>query len=89
MPLLLAVRFLPAHRHPAPRHDVASQLAMAGVPLRTISAVLGHRDLRMTARYAHLSPDHLRDAMRALDVAPAAGVDGHYLGTGPETANAG
>jgi site-specific recombinase XerD len=53
------------------RHDAASTLAMAGVPLRTISEILGHRDMRMTSRYAHLSPQHLRDAMRALD-APAA-----------------
>jgi integrase len=49
------------------RHDAASRLAMDGVPLRTIAAILGHRDIRMTSRYAHLSPQHLRDAMRALD----------------------
>jgi integrase len=49
------------------RHDVASTLAMDGVPLRTISEVLGHRDLRMTSRYAPLSPQHLRSAMQALD----------------------
>jgi integrase len=54
------------------RHDAASTLAMAGVPLRTIAEILGHRDMRMTARYAHLSPQHLRDAMRALDAPPAA-----------------
>jgi integrase len=47
--------------------DAASTLAMAGVPLRTIAAILGHRDIRMTTRYAHLAPEHLRDAMRALD----------------------
>jgi transposase len=49
------------------RHDAASTRAMEGVPLRTIAEILEHRDLRMTARYAHLSPQHLRDAMRALD----------------------
>jgi len=49
------------------RHDAASTLTMAGVPLRTVAEILGHRDMRMTARYAHLSPQHLRDAMRALD----------------------
>jgi integrase len=48
------------------RHDAASTLAMEGVPLRRIAEILGHRDLRMTARYAHLSPQHLRDAMQAL-----------------------
>ena len=57
------------------RHDAASTLAMAGVPLRTIAEILGHRDMRMTARYAHLSPQHLRDAMRALDAPQAAADD--------------
>jgi site-specific recombinase XerD len=36
-------------------------------PLRTIAAILGHRDIRMTSRYAHLTPDHLRDAMATLE----------------------
>ena len=56
------------------RHDFASRLAMAGVPLLTISTLLGHKSLTMTMRYAHLSPQHLRDAMRALEgpAAPAA-----------------
>jgi site-specific recombinase XerD len=40
---------------------------MEGVPLRTIAEILGHHDLRTTARYAHLSPQHLRDAIRALE----------------------
>jgi integrase len=53
------------------RHDAASTLTIAGVPQRTIMAVLGHRDPRMTLRYQHLSPDHLRDAARALDQRPA------------------
>jgi len=29
--------------------------------------ILGHRDPRMTMRYQHLTPGHLRDAVRALD----------------------
>jgi hypothetical protein len=33
-------------------------------------AVLGHRDPRMTMRYQHLTPEHFKDAMRALDSAP-------------------
>jgi site-specific recombinase XerD len=49
---------------------------MAGVPLRTISEILGHRDMRMTTRYAHLSPQHLRDAMRALDDRPQSAAEG-------------
>jgi integrase len=58
------------------RHDAASTLVMAGVPLRTISEILGHRDMRMTTRYAHLSPQHLRDAMRALDDRPQSAAEG-------------
>jgi integrase len=49
------------------RHDAASTLAMAGVPLRTVAEILGHRDMRMTTRYSHLSPQHLREAIKALD----------------------
>jgi integrase len=35
------------------RHDTASTLTMAGVPQRTVMALLGHRDPRMTLRYQH------------------------------------
>jgi integrase len=48
------------------RHDVGSTLAMAGVPQRAIMEILGHRDLRMSARYQHVAPDHLRSAVGAL-----------------------
>lgn len=51
------------------RHDAASTLTMAGVPQRTVMAILGHRDPRMTMRYQHVSPEHLHDAVRALDSA--------------------
>jgi hypothetical protein len=32
--------------------------------------ILGHRDPRMTMRYQHLFPGHLRDAIRALEARP-------------------
>lgn len=48
------------------RHTFASWLAIAGRPLRTIQELLGHGDLRMTLRYAHLSPAHLRDAVEVI-----------------------
>jgi len=51
------------------RHDAASTLTMANVPQRAVMEILGHRDPRMTMRYQHLSPAHLKDAMRALDQA--------------------
>lgn len=49
------------------RHDVASTLTMAGVPQRSVMEILGHKDPRMTLRYQHLTPAHLRKAMTALE----------------------
>jgi hypothetical protein len=40
---------------------------MAGIDLRTVQELLGHKDIKMTLRYAHLSPDHKRAAMEALE----------------------
>ena len=39
------------------RHTVASQAAMNGVPLPVVARLLGHSDVRMTMRYAHVG-DH-------------------------------
>jgi integrase len=49
------------------RHTCASWLAMAGVPILTIKDVLGHKDIRMTLRYAHLAPEQHTDAVRRLE----------------------
>jgi site-specific recombinase XerD len=48
------------------RHTFASWLAIKGTPIRTIQELLGHKDLRMTLRYAHLSPAHLAEAVEAI-----------------------
>ena len=49
------------------RHTFASWLMMRGVPLATVSNLLGHTSPTMTLRYAHLSPTHLTSAVRVLD----------------------
>jgi site-specific recombinase XerD len=52
------------------RHTFASRLAMAGVSLRTLAELLGHKTLAMVMRYAHLAPAHLRDAVERIAEAP-------------------
>jgi site-specific recombinase XerD len=49
------------------RHTYCSRLVMAGVDLRTAQELMGHKTLAMTARYAHLSPGHLKTAIQKLD----------------------
>ena len=49
------------------RHTAASWLRMQGADIHTVAQLLGHKDLRMAARYQHLSPQYLSKAVRGLD----------------------
>ena len=48
------------------RHTFASHLVMAGVDLKTVQELLGHKSITMTLRYSHLSPDHKKRAVEVL-----------------------
>jgi integrase len=49
------------------RHTAASWLRMSGADIHTVAQLLGHKDLRMAARYQHLSSSFLTDAVGKLD----------------------
>ncbi|MQY58388.1 MAG: tyrosine-type recombinase/integrase [Clostridia bacterium] len=48
------------------RHTFASRLVMAGVNLKTVQELLGHKSFEITLRYAHLSPEHKKAALDVL-----------------------
>jgi integrase len=48
------------------RHTFASRLVMAGVDLRTVQVLMGHKTIQMTCRYAHLAPGHTLAAVERL-----------------------
>jgi integrase len=46
------------------RHSFASHFMMNGGDILTLQKILGHSTINMTMRYAHLSADHLINAMQ-------------------------
>jgi integrase len=59
-------KILDLHPHDL-RHTFASQLIMASVDITTVKELLGHKDIKMTLRYAHLAPSHKVKAVDILD----------------------
>ena len=48
------------------RHSFASRMVLAGVDLRTVQELMGHKTIGMTIRYAHLAPAHQLAAVERL-----------------------
>ncbi|QLY61733.1 tyrosine-type recombinase/integrase [Citrobacter freundii] len=45
------------------RHTFAAHFMMSGGNILALQRILGHHDIKMTMRYAHLAPDHLDTAL--------------------------
>lgn len=48
------------------RHTYASYLVIAGIDIRTVQELMGHKTVKMTMRYSHLSKTHLRAAVNKI-----------------------
>ncbi len=53
------------------RHTFASRLVMAGVDIRTVQELLGHKSIVQTMKYAHLSADHRKAAVAKMNIEAA------------------
>jgi integrase len=51
------------------RHTCASRLVQGGVHIQVVKEWLGHTDIKTTLRYAHIAPEHLDNALSALEIA--------------------
>ena len=65
-PKVVAAAKLQAFNFHDLRHTFASKLVQAGVDLNTVRELLGHGDIKMTLRYAHLAPQHRAAAVERL-----------------------
>jgi integrase len=53
------------------RHTFGSRLGMAGVDLKTIMEIMGHKSHKVAMRYQHPMPEHKLSAVKTLDQVPS------------------
>jgi len=58
------------------RHTYASQAVMNGVPLPVVARLLGHREVRMTMRYAHAGDREVIEAAERVGKVISRALDG-------------
>jgi len=63
---LLTAATVASFRFHDTRHHFASRLVQNGVDLNTVRELLGHADIKMVLRYAHLSAEHKAAAVAKL-----------------------
>ncbi len=51
------------------RHTFGSQMVMQRVDIKTVQQLMGHKTIKMTMRYSHLSPEYVNEAINRLDLA--------------------
>ena len=49
------------------RHTFGSRLGMKGADIRTIQELMGHKDIKMTMRYSHPTPEYKKNAVKVPD----------------------
>ena len=69
------------------RHTFASRLVMAGVDLRTVQELMGHKSIEMTVRYSHLAPKHTLAAVERLTATESTNSTGTTTSTGASEQN--
>lgn len=49
------------------RHTFATRMALAGIDLATLAAILGHNSIRLVEKYVHPTAEHQKAAMVRYD----------------------
>ena len=64
-------------------------MVMRGATMKELQELMGHRDMKMTNRYAHLSPEHKKKAVNLLNglTAPAKKTDSHEMVTNSKSSS--